>query len=210
MFAPVNTCDNSRFPSFRPPPPPPPPPRRGNLDMREAPCTDTFVTQAASVRQPDRDVSTATTAGQSSRTNLSKQAKTSNQLPSSKSCSCCKQLSQLQGRLSKMEADTQAAMKTLAADLARLQRERETAWKHVGELQEQNRLMRQRQRDLEEQNSLLNRILQERNERAKPIPMAPQYPGDMRTRPPLVSLSLNNLTAAVGMPKVPHMGTDIW
>ncbi|GLC47945.1 hypothetical protein PLESTB_000042500 [Pleodorina starrii] len=78
-------------------------------------------------------------------------------------------------------------------------------------MREQNRLMRQRQRDLEEQNTLLSRLLHERNERAKGGAVALQLPGGcQQPRPPLIALSLNPQAAVLSMPKVPHMGTEIW
>jgi hypothetical protein len=69
--------------------------------------------------------------------------------------------------------------------------------------------MRQRQRDLEEQNSLLNRLL---HERRIGVSIAPHFPTDaVQHRLPLTALALNQQTAGVaGMPKVPHMGTEIW
>ncbi|GFR52060.1 hypothetical protein Agub_g14582 [Astrephomene gubernaculifera] len=199
MYAPVHAY----YPAFGPPPPPPP--RRATNDSVEV-----------SSPQESRAASPAETGPASTGRNSvhhqpsSKQHKGGSQC--SKACSCCKQLSQLEGRVSKVETETQASLKSIAADVAKLRKERETAWKHVSELQEQNRLMRQRQRDLEEQNNLLNRLLQEKMERATENIVVPsRYSSEpAMLRPPLVALQLNQPSVVMSMPKVPHMGTEIW
>ncbi|KAG2453860.1 hypothetical protein HYH02_002067 [Chlamydomonas schloesseri] len=53
------------------------------------------------------------------------------------------------------EGQTHLTARGLSAELARIRREKDLAWGHVSELQEQNHLLRQRTRELEEHNKAL-------------------------------------------------------
>jgi len=72
--------------------------------------------------------------------------------------------SKMMFEISRVELEAQAAHRALSTDLAKWRKEREAAWKHVGELKEQSRLLRQRNYELEVQNGHLHRhimLLQE-------------------------------------------------
>jgi len=115
--------------------------------------------------------------------------------------------SRLTVEISRVELETQNANKTIAVELNKWKKDRETCWKHVGELKDQNRHLRQRNYELEIQNGHLNRhimLLQEQ------LTLMKDTAQQLQALKGVVIGGSNTAAILHTIPKVPHSGTDIW
>lgn len=109
-------------------------------------------------------------------------------------------------QLARVEIESQNGLKTVMSEVNKLKADREVAWKHVAELKEQNRLLRQRAFDLEKQHgqaSMHITALQDQLAAFADVAAQLQLLQQAATAPPASSM-------LTGMPKVPHSGADIW
>lgn len=84
-------------------------------------------------------------------------------------CPGCSEAHRFAHELSRVEAEAGAQIQSLSYEVARWKKDREVSWKHVAELKEQNRLLRQRNQEVEAQNQQLSVALLSLQEQLSPL-----------------------------------------
>lgn len=122
-------------------------------------------------------------------------------------------MQRLEARLDCELVRVESTQRAILTDLSKWKKDRETCWKHVGELKDQNRHLRQRNYELEVQNKHLQNhlvLLQEQLTLAQETQTAWQSVlKAAQDRNALLTATL----ADQKIPKVPHSGLpgdDIW